>query len=348
MTLISSLHYLLGEPPVSAGFRARCEDFVVEEVLGFEPDGRGEHCLLQIRKTDANTAYVARRIADICGIRERDVSYSGLKDRRAVATQWFSVHLPGKPDPAAGDIESDEIQVLRLARHSRKLRRGAHVGNRFVITLRELDGNRESVDQRLQAVADRGFPNYFGEQRFGRNGQNLDRARQMLSGKSGKKRKRDSKSGLYLSAARSALFNSVLSKRLKDGHYTRILAGDVMMLAGSRSVFSVEEVDDELQSRMLCGDIHITGPLWGGGDTLTSPERHAWEMSCLEDDAVLRDGLAAQKLKQERRSLRAIPKDMSWCWPDAATLQISFFLGSGSYATSLLREVAVLKTSCSD
>ena len=340
--------HLLGVPAATARFRIQCEDFVVDEVLGFEPDGEGEHCLIQVEKTDSNTAYVAQQIAGVCGVREREVSYSGLKDRHAVATQWFSVQLPGKPDPALSGLESDKLRVIRQCRHTRKLRRGTHVGNRFVITLREIEGSSTVIDERLASIAQGGFPNYFGEQRFGFDGQNIERARALFAAPAKKKSRRNDKQGLYLSAARSALFNRVLSCRIEEGTYARILPGDVMMLDGSSSVFAVEEVDATLRGRLASSDIHITGPLWGKGQSLLSAERFAWEQQCMAEDQDLCGGLEAHGLKHERRALRAMPRELSWQWLDQQTVQIAFGLGRGEFATSLLREVAVLQSSCHD
>ena len=335
--------YLLGKPSSSASFRCRPEDFVVNEVLGFEPDGEGEHLFLQVAKTNANTVFVARRIADTCGVHERDVSYSGLKDRHAVTTQWFSVYLPGKSDPALQSLDSDEIHVLRSERHSRKLRRGTHTGNDFVITLRDVEGDRADLEARLQTVGQNGFPNYFGEQRFGFGGQNIDRARQLFS-RTGKQRKRDRKLGIYLSAARSWLFNCVLSARIMQGRYQAISSGDVMMLNGAHSVFTVDGVDDVLKTRLQECDVHLTGPLWGGGRYLTSDAQHQWELSCIADDQLLCDGLEKHKLKHERRALRALARNFEWQWQTDATLVTRFHLASGSFATSLLRELMMLNT----
>jgi tRNA pseudouridine13 synthase len=342
--LIEDCSYLLGKPETIAGFRGMPTDFVVDEVLSFEPDGEGEHLFVQIEKIGMNTGFVARHIAAACGVRERDVSYSGLKDRHAVATQWFSVHLPGKPDPRQADLETPGLRVITRRRHRRKLRRGTHSGNDFTITLRDVSGDNDQLESRLQAIAASGFPNYFGEQRFGRDGQNIERARALFSIVP-KARKRDRNQGIYLSAARSILFNRVLSRRIAENRYDLISCGDVLMLEGSHSVFVVDQADDALQSRLRSGDVHITGPMWGGGKTITPAAQHEWEVSCMEGEQDLCDGLVAHKLRHERRALRARAKDLAWQWPDNSTLQVSFHLGNGSYATSMLRELVMLRTS---
>ncbi len=335
--------FLRGKPETTARFRSMPADFIVDEVLNLDLDGEGEHLFVKIEKIGMNTAFVAKHIATVCGVRDRDVGYSGMKDRHAVATQWFSVHLPGKPDPRLGDLETQGLRVITGRRNKRKLRRGAHAGNDFVLTLRDVSGDRDQLESRLQDIAESGFPNYFGEQRFGHNGQNVERARVLFS-IDRKRHKRDRKQGIYLSAARSYLFNRVLSRRIAENRYRRIDCGDVLMLEGSRSVFVVDRPDDALQSRLRDGDVHITGPMWGGGKTVTSTAQHEWELSCMAGEEVLCDGLPRHKIKHERRALRARAADLAWQWPDSETLQISFHLGNGSYATSMLREFVIVKT----
>ena len=341
--MIEDCSYLLGKPETIAGFRCLPTDFVVDEVLSFEPDGDGEHLFVHIEKIGMNTGFVARHIAAACGVRERDVSYSGLKDRHAVATQWFSVHLPGKMDPRLADLETQGVRVITCRRHRRKLRRGTHSGNDFAITLRDVSGDSDQLESSLQTIAASGFPNYFGEQRFGRDGRNIERARALFSIVP-KPRNRDKNRGIYLSAARSSLFNRVLSRRIAENRYDLIVCGDVLMLEDSRSVFVVDQPDDALQSRLRSCDVHITGPMWGGGKTITSNAQHKWEVSCIVGEQVLCDGLVEYKLKHERRALRAQAKDLTWRWLDNRTLQVSFHLGNGSYATSMLRELVLVKT----
>ena len=134
--------HAMGVPEAQARVRAHPEDFQVEEVLGFEPDGEGYHALLQIRKRDTNTQWVARRLADLAGVRNVDVGFSGLKDRNAVTTQWFSVNLTGAAEPDWQRLAPDDLVILSVTRQRRKLRRGVHRANRFRLVLRDLDGGQ--------------------------------------------------------------------------------------------------------------------------------------------------------------------------------------------------------------
>lgn len=211
----------------SAHLRACPEDFRVDEILGFDPDGEGEHLLLKIQKRNQNTADVARTLARHAGVKIRDVGYGGLKDRNAVTTQWFSVWLPGKADPDWSAIAGEHLKILDSQRHHRKLQRGALRGNRFVIVLRDVAFPQQldagALEQQLAVIKQQGVPNYFGEQRFGREGRNLASATAMFDGVRIKDKHLRS---LYLSAARSFLFNEVLAARITAANWNQVLPGE--------------------------------------------------------------------------------------------------------------------------
>jgi len=327
----------LGVPEATARVRASAEDFRVDELRDGEADGEGEHLLLHLRKRNRNTEEVARALARHAGVRARDVAYCGLKDRVAVASQWFSVWLPGKPDPDWSPMLGDDLQLLSQARHRRKLQRGGLRGNRFTLLLRDVRGDRAILEQRLARVAAEGVPNYFGEQRFGRDGSNLVAAAAMFAGRRVKDRHRR---GLYLSAARSLLFNAVLAARVTDGSWNRALSGEALQLAGSRSFFVAEVVDEVIATRLAAGDVLPSGPLWGRGEPPTLGAARALEEAVLAPYADFRAGLEAAGLKQERRALRLVVSDLQWHWPqDGQDLQLSFELPAGCYATAVLREL---------
>jgi tRNA pseudouridine13 synthase len=330
-----------GDAVLAARFRERHEDFVVEELAGFEPSGQGEHLLLTIEKRGLNTAEVARRLAAWAGVRDVAIGYAGLKDRHAVTRQRFSVHLPGRDAPDTASLEGDGLRVLSSARHSRKLPRGALAGNRFELLLREVQGDREAIAGRLEAISRDGVPNYFGEQRFGRAGDNVEQALAMFAGR----RVRREERSLLLSAARSELFNRVLAARVAEGSWNRGLEGEVWMLDGRRSVFGPESPTPELQARCAGFDIHPTGPLWGRGELRTQGACRAVEDSILAagDAAALRAGLEAAGLEQERRALRMRPAALAWQW-EADGLRLAFELPPGAYATTVLAELGDLES----
>lgn len=309
--------YAYGNPTASGDFRTAPEDFVVDETLGFEPSGEGEHVVLHIRKRGDNTAWVAKQIAELAGVKPMDVGYCGLKDRHAVTTQWFSVYLGKKPEADWQRLNTESTHVLAVDRHSQKLRRGMHEANRFCITLRNVEGDKEALEQRLQQVEAQGVPNYFGEQRFGRDGGNLGQAHRILV--EGLRMRDKQKRGLMLSAARSYLFNTVLAARVEASNWLTPLTGEVL--------------DNGLS----------TGPLWGRGRPLVAEDALALEQQALSEWQAWCDGMEHSGLSQERRKLVLRPQGLQWQW-QGDDLVLRFALGTGDFATSVLRELIILRT----
>ncbi len=333
---MTALPFAHGQPTLSGQLRAIPEDFQVREMINFPLDGAGEHAWLWVRKCGANTDWVAKRLAERAGVAAGGVSYAGLKDRHAVTEQWFSVHLPGKADPDWTAIHPD-FAVLEAVRHSRKLRRGALSGNHFRITIRDLDGDPAELATQWQTIAAIGIPNYFGEQRFGREAGNLQRAEAMLSGA---ERVRDRHlRGLYLSAARSALFNAVLARRVAEGRWNQLMPGEVLMLAGSHSIFSAAEGDETLRQRVAGLDLHPTGPLWGAGELLSRGAARELEETVAAEWPIFRDELPKAGLKQERRALRLVVQDAVLTFPEPGIAVVEFQLAAGAYATTVMREL---------
>ncbi|VAX10748.1 tRNA pseudouridine(13) synthase [hydrothermal vent metagenome] len=331
------LPYAYGEPEYSGIIRHCPEDFIVDEISDIKPDGEGEHVLLQIKKRNSNTDWLAKQLAQLASVVAKDVSYAGLKDRQAVTTQWFSVRLAGKEEPDWSELNSDEFEVLQVHRHNRKLRRGALKGNRFKLLIRELSSDQERLESRLEQIKQQGVPNYFGEQRFGIEGANLEKAQAMFAGKRIKSRHQRS---MYLSAARSQLFNHVLSQRVRQQNWNQAIAGDVMLLAGSNSFFSINETDDELCQRVDSFDIHPSAILWGRGQAETQGPAAAMENELTEQFPDFCTGLEKAGLKAARRALRVVPEKMEWSYhPEQKQLALSFELPAGAYATVVLREV---------
>ena len=322
-----------GSPLLSARIRTTPDDFQVTEILGFDPDGEGEHDFLLVEKSGANTAWVARQLARHAGTRLADVGYAGRKDRHAVTRQWFSVPARGTDWRA---FTSEGVRVLEHRPHGRKLRRGSHRGNRFRIALRSerVPVLAAEILKRLDRITVDGVPNYFGEQRFGRDGNNLDLAERLFAGARMKRERR----GIAISAARSFLFNEILAARVGDGSWNRILPGELANLDGSGSVFAVERPDTDLQTRCRDMDIHPTGALHGqglapGGDVAVL------EAAVLDEYSTFRKGLEKLGARRAQRPLRLRVCDLHWQVVDNA-IWLEFELPSGGFATSVLREVA--------
>ena len=325
-----------GAPVAEAVLRERPEDFLVEEDLGFAPSGAGQHLLLKVRKSDANTPWVARELARHAGCRPQDVGYAGLKDRRAVAIQWFSVPRPRTPLELPA-VRGEGYEALESHAHNRKLPRGALAGNRFAIRLRAAGGEgaglAERLAPRLALIAARGVPNYFGPQRFGREGGNL-----ALADHQDPARLPAAERGFMLSAARSVVFNALLAARVDDGSWERLLAGDLACLDGRGSFFSVAAVDETLAARCARLEIHPTGPLWGAGEPGSGAGVLGLEMRIGSEFAAQCELCAAAGMTQERRSLRVRVAELT-CEAEPAAVVLRFRLTRGSFATAVLREL---------
>ncbi len=333
--------YASGVPGSKAHIKSQCSDFLVTEDLGYEPCGEGEHVYLDITKTDTNTDFLARHIAKISGVAARQVSYSGLKDRRGVTRQWFGVHLPGKAatvDPDWQQLQSPEVHLHQVVRHLRKLKTGVHQGNVFTIRLRNITRS-EVLEQKLRVIAQQGAPNYFGDQRFGREGGNLGLALSMMQGKRIKDR---FKRGMALSSIRSYLFNQLLSARVNDGSWLTAAVGERCMFSDGFSQFdALASTDlDSVQQRIDSGDLAPTGALVGRVGTTTVTPASVYEDQILNPWMPWIEALVAQDMTAHRRSLRLWPKDFAWHWCESDVLELNFHLMRGSYATALVRELA--------
>lgn len=334
-----SLEHAFGAPVLDAVFKQQPQDFHVDEVLGFEPDGAGEHLLLQVEKTGLTTFEAQALLARHYNAAVRDTAFSGMKDKQGVTRQWFSVPARAAAAPAAPP-EHAQLRVLRAERNSRKLRRGAHRANRFRIVLRAPSGDVAAARERLQLLAQHGVPNYFGVQRFGHAEGNVPQALAWFRGALQPARAQRS---LLLSAARSYLFNVHLSARVRAQTWHTAIPGDVMALAGSASTFAASRASaEELAQRLAEFDIHVTGPLWGKGPLAVSDDALHGESRLAEMYPDLCAGLEAHGLEQERRPLRAEVAGLHAEFaPDALVLEFS--LARGAYATSVLRELIHLE-----
>ncbi len=322
-----------------AEFRIRTtpEDFQVVEIPVTLPEGEGNHVWLLIEKRLLNTDEVARLIAKHADVALREVSYAGLKDRDAVTQQWFSVNLQGKAHPDWAMLNGERLQVLQVLAHPRKLKRGALTGNRFIVVLREIAGQKIAIDARLRQIQDGGVPNAFGAQRFGRNGSNVERARAVVIG--GRRERDRHRLGLMFSTARSWVFNALLAARIQEGTWNQARAGEVLQLNGRSALFVAEAVDEEIQRRVQALEIHPTAPLVGDGESLAKDQALAWEVAQLKPQQDWIEALRRARVEQDRRALRIALPDLRWHWLDDAMLQLEFSLPAGSYATAVLHEL---------
>jgi len=328
------LAYLQKTPPKqTALLKAECADFVVKEQLGYNMSSDGEFVAVKVRKTDCNTLFVGEQLAKFAGISARNMSYAGLKDRKAVTEQWFSLQMPGQPTPDFSQFSLEGVEILDVTRHQRKIRIGSLQGNHFEILLRNAEETDE-LKERLDFLAKNGFPNYFTEQRFGRDGNNLTQALRWANGEI--KVKDRNKRSFYLSAARSEMFNLIVSKRMELDLAQQILVGDVLQLNGSHSWFVVDESEDlaQLQQRLAQQDVLLTAPLIG------EEEKSAvdFENEIFAQHQALFALMRQERMKAARRPILMQPQNFQWQF-EPNGLRLQFALPAGSYATALIREL---------
>lgn len=338
---MSDMPHAFSAPSVKGSIRHQPADFYVREELSFQPGDGGEHLWLFIRKTNWNTTDLALWLAKAACISLKAVGYSGLKDRRAVTDQWFSLHLPGKPDPVWDSLPAG-VEIVQSCRHTRKLNRGTHRYNYFSIAVTALqfdDSSAALLQERLQGVARRGVPNYFGEQRFGRDKGNWQRGAAWLRGEGEAPRKAQLKS-FWLSAVRSGIFNAVLAERVRRDCWDTPLAGDICQPDGSRGLFN-EKDEPQCAERMAAGEVHPTAPLVGLAGMLPQDLSAALEQQVLDLFPAEIAGLQAQGLESARRATRLPVRDLEWTLADD-TLTLSFRLPVGAFATSVLAEIVEL------
>ncbi|GBU09685.1 tRNA(Glu) pseudouridine(13) synthase [Gammaproteobacteria bacterium] len=364
-SLIKPLQYLYQAPKSNGILKTYPEDFCVKEHLGFDlnnsgdPHHGGEHVFVYIQKRNANTMFVAEALSKHLKIHPKLISHAGLKDRNALTEQWFGIHLPGKETPDLLSLEHPEFKVLKQVRHNKKLKTGALAGNFFKLIVRDIN-DKIDVESRLAQIKLTGVPNYFGEQRFGHEDGNLSKA---IAWSKGLGRIPDrSRRSFFLSAARSFFFNSIVSARLENGSYATPLIGDQVQFTDGNSYFTVKAEDlTDVTTRFKLGLLRITAPLIGKAPWKSAQQ----EILSLDTDNInnienLNEfgldkidlfeknivstypelfKLLVKETATHRRAISLMPQDLSWNWLDDATLEVSFYLPSGCYATTIMREV---------
>ncbi len=327
--------YAYGVPQSQACIKTTPHDFQVHELLSEPFSGEGEHIVLHIEKKGLNTEDVARGIARLINKPAKLISYAGLKDKQALTTQWFSIHAPGEIIAGVEQLSGPGWHVIASNRHNRKLKTGFLTGNEFIIQLRGITDYAD-IEHRLTQIKASGVPNYFGEQRFGREGANLLRAHEVLV--EGRKVKDKFLKGMYYSAARSWLFNLLLSHRVQHGTWNRVLAGDVMQLSGSHSIFVADEADAILSQRIVAKDVSPASPLPGLSKNKVKEEAQLLMNELYAPWQAWLAGLEQQGLEEAWRANIVHPQHLQWQRNEDG-IQLRFSLPPGCYATAILREL---------
>jgi len=329
--------YSLGAPEARGVIRSCPEDFIVEEIPRVHPEGAGSHLWLWVEKRSANTDWVARELASAFGCHQRDIGFAGMKDRHAVTRQWFSVPETDAAEQSIDELRIEGVRILENHKHTRKLKRGTLDGNRFQLRIRNFDGDIAQTIQRLEQIRANGVPNYFGPQRFGHQGRNVEKGFKLLQKNARLKR---NKKGIYLSAIRSFLFNHVLAERVRNGTWNTIINGELAMLDGTRSIFPCEMPIADIEDRCNRLDIHPTGPMPGEDGTQPQGDAAKLEQDVIQNWPELVRVLISHRVESSRRALRLFPGGFKWEFR-GNDLELNFELPPGTYATTVLREILV-------
>jgi tRNA pseudouridine13 synthase len=333
--MASKLAYPHGVAFINGLVKAQASDFRVTEELGFQPTGEGEHLLFFIEKSMMTTHELIERVAHDFSIKTRDIGYCGLKDKLAVTRQWLSLYLPGQMHSLKLPSVAD-YNLLDHQWHNKKLRPGTHRSNHFEVVVRDVESIPETTCRQLDMIRQQGMANYFGEQRFGRQGDNVEQAVRAFNNPRRARKLSRTKKSLYLSALRSFLFNRVLSRRIEQGIWTRPICGDVFMLSGSQSIF-YEPINDELLERYNHQDISSTISLHGAGNRLLQSQAREIEDAVLAEHEAIGQCLLQVKAKLQMRAARVAVVDLKVEFDEnAAILRIEARSPRGSYFTTLL------------
>lgn len=342
---------LTAELPGTGGIlRATPEDFVVDEIAVYPPSGQGDHVFVRIEKRELTTPAAIAILADALAVDRRDIGAAGMKDRHAVTRQWLSLPPPVTPDQVLA-VTAPGLTVLEASRHPHKLRTGHLRGNVFRLRLRGVDADAAA---RATAILTRlatppGAPNGYGEQRFGRAGDNAGEGLALIRGvaRGRRDRRRDR---LLVSALQASLFNRWLTARMADGLYATAIAGDVMHKTGGGMFDSTDPAVD--QARLAAGEVVPTGPMFG--HRMRAPA--AGSLAAEREAAILATaGLAVEDFRRvgaiaegTRRDAGIVIGAPAVTAADDGSIEVSFTLPSGAYATTIMREVMKIEAAGAD
>jgi tRNA pseudouridine13 synthase len=321
----------------------------VEEVALYETQGDGQHLYVNLTKADLTTKEVQLQLERLFGLKRGDVGFAGMKDKHARTTQTFSLTVGHKSasfaDEAGSRIQENlPVTVNWVAFHRNKLRPGHLLGNRFRITLVDLEVASVEALARSQAIVEklrqRGLPNYFGPQRLGKGGAN---ARAGLAILLGEQQKYDRWLRRFLvSSYQSYLCNRYLALRLERGLFDSLVAGDVAKKHATGGMFAVENVTEE-QPRFAAQEISFTAPIFGPRMWEAQGDAGRFEAEILATSPATLEHFSRLSIDGTRRLGRLLVPDLAVAL-EGANLVVSFMLPKGAFATTLVRELTKVET----
>lgn len=342
-------------PGVGGLLKVEPADFRVRELPLYPTTGEGDFLFLRIEKTGLSAEQLIQHLARALEVPRAEIGAAGLKDRQAITEQTLSV--PVRCEPLLARIDTTAVRLLGVERHRHKLRTGHLAGNAFDILLRtQVEDAGLRALRIAESLRETGFPNFYGDQRFGQDQETLRLGFDLLTGQ---KTPRDIHPArrkfllrLAISAAQSELFNGLLTARLRGGTWRTVLPGDVMQVVASGGLFVAEDLARE-QPRLMGGEIVVTGPMFG--PKMRSPEGPAADLE--HESALATVSRCVSPLPESwgsgspnewfrpysklasgtRRPLSISLIDLILTQTPAG-LRFQFTLPPGAYATTVLRE----------
>lgn len=352
--------FFLTHSPINATFTKNSSDFVVNEIPLYPFSGEGEHLVLHVRKKEMTTWDMLQYLSEVTGCKVRDFGYAGLKDKEGMTTQYLSLHKSFEPKLAT--FSHDKIKILEKTYHNNKIRTGHLKGNRFFVRLKKVSPvDAKKLQEGLKKIAKEGFPNFFGYQRFGIDGDNYLKGKAILEGK--RKERNFKMKEFFINAYQSYLFNNWLSKRIemsrlieefalldaaratnlapdivetlkKQPQFFKLMHGDVLHHYPAGKAFICENTTDELP-RFLDKSITIAGWLVGGKNIRAEYEAGEIEKAMFVDSEPF-----LAKLDGSRRFAWSFAEDVEGLYKEEeAWFEMHFSLPKGSYATVIIEEL---------
>ena len=327
---IMDREYLQDGSTIDFDFEQNEKDFIVDEIPHIEHKGKGNFLILRIKKIEITTWDMIAAFAKHLNIPAEKIGYAGLKDKHATTTQYISIEA--KFEKALKKFKHSQIKIIHFTKHTHSIRMGDLAGNRFSINLYGVDTVEAGRIEKLSRKSEKnGLPNYFGYQRFGRDKESINQAKEMIKGDTFIE---DAKLKKFLiSIYQSLFFNEwlrerVLLSREKNGGKFMLLEGDIY-LSSEDKIFTPKKMP---QQDFEAKKVVPTGLLCGRN--VYRARGKAREIEAKYDDEFLYD-------KGLRRAAIIFPKDIEYKYDKNFNIfNIAFTLPKGSYATVFLENIA--------
>ncbi len=330
-------------PGIGGQLRSKHEHFLVEEIPLYEPSGNGPHLYINLTKEGLTTKEIQQKLAVLFNCQNSDIGYAGLKDKHARTTQTFSVLLGNVDNDSINDKVNQikthlPVTVNSAKLHRNKLKPGHLLGNRFTIKITKTNLNSIKSLEYAQDIVDQlktnGVPNFFGPQRFGFDGENIKKGKEIILGK---------KVGIdrwlkrfLISSYQGYLCNRYLAHRLDTNNFNRIIMGDIGKKYSTGGMFQVKDPQKE-QLRYETHEITFTSPIYGSKMWEATGSAGKLEKEILNEAGITLQQLDHHKIKGTRRIGRLIINDLKVSLENQDLL-IKFSLPKGAFATTVLRE----------